>query len=258
MVPVYLLALETAGPYASVALFGGPEPQRRPKLLGVETSLATMDHLSRLLPMADSLLRRYDVPKNGLTHIAADVGPGSFTGIRIGVSTARALGQALDLPLVGVPGLEAFLYKDCEGPWGPEAIVCAILNARRGQVYGMIEGMLSPRPCMLTDVLATIRERLRPQERPLVFFGDGIDAYEQDIVTDLVDADFRLGRDFFFAPQEVRYQDAAAVGRLALRRIADGRTVDWEGLQPDYMRRTEAETKLRAGQLPICHLPEQR
>ena len=185
---------------------------------------------------------------------------------------------------MAVPTLEAFCFKesapaaarcqeagvvtsaacdgaaDCEaadGGGSAASAVCAIINARRGQVYGMIDGFMKPGPYMLTDVLEVYKSKLQPCGRRMIFFGDGIDAYEKDIKEALG----QPGPGYEFVPAKDRYQDAVSVGRWAaahLRRhgIEDS-TVDFENLLPDYMRRAEAEQKLESGQLPICKGPRQ-
>lgn len=277
---MFILAIETTGPYGSVALLDGDG-----NVLGYEVSRDTMSHLKDLIPMVDTVLKKSGVSKNEINLIAPSVGPGSFTGIRIGVSTARALCQALGIRAVPVPTLEAFCFKEsapaaggcqggggvvtsaaCDGAAACEAgdgggsaasAVCAIINARRGQVYGMIDGFMKPGPYMLTDVLEVYKSKLEPCGRRMIFFGDGIDAYEKDIKEALG----QPGPGYEFVPAKDRYQDAVSVGRWAaahLRRhgIEDS-TVDFENLLPDYMRRAEAEQKLESGQLPICKGPRQ-
>ena len=257
---MFILAIETTGPYGSVALLDGDG-----NVLGYEVSRDTMSHLKDLIPMVDTVLKKSGVSKNEINLIAPSVGPGSFTGIRIGVSTARALCQALRIRAVAVPTLEAFCFKEsapaaarCQEAGGSAAsAVCAIINARRGQVYGMIDGFMKPGPYMLTDVLEVYKSKLEPCGRRMIFFGDGIDAYEKDIKEALG----QPGPGYEFVPAKDRYQDAVSVGRWAaahLRRhgIEDS-TVDFENLLPDYMRRAEAEQKLESGQLPICKGPRQ-
>ena len=100
---MYILAMETTGPNASAALLRAAEPGSAPEpeiieravLLGQKTSYEAKNHLKNLMPLIQKLLTTCGVEKSQLTHIAVSVGPGSFTGIRIGVSTARALAQAL-------------------------------------------------------------------------------------------------------------------------------------------------------------------
>ncbi len=281
---MYILAIETTGPLGSVALVS------EKGVLREKTSTEEMNHLKDLIPMIDELLRETGIAKKQLTHIAASVGPGSFTGIRIGVSTARALGQALGLPLIAVPTLETFKYKEAAakhkeaadkyeeaaseyeeaaedaverggsaylGQPGSEGVICGILNARRGQVYGIVEGFMAGGPYMLTDVLEIIATKVKETGRSVMFFGDGIDAYREQILEILGQADMALDRDFFFAPRENRYQNAGAAGMLAMDKAKAGQVLGYEELHPDYMRKAEAEQKLEAGQLPICKLPKQ-
>ena len=263
---MYILAIETTGPFGSVALVS--EEENTCTVLGEMTSADEMNHLKDLLPMVGRLLASAGVSKSDLDYIAVSAGPGSFTGIRIGVSTARALGQALDIPCISVPTLDAFCWKeDVKTLWGLESaaegvpegepVVVGILNARRGQVYGIAEGYLEGCPTMLADVLDLAGSRIKEDGRPVVFYGDGIDAYEQKILDDLRSFGMELGRDYFFAPRQVRYQNAASAGRLAYEKAKAGEVLHYNDLHPEYMRKAEAEQKLEAGQLPICKGPRQ-
>lgn len=252
---MYILAIETTGPFGSVALVS--EEENKCVVLGEMTSTDEMNHLKDLLPMVGRLLSAAGLAKSALSHIAVSAGPGSFTGIRIGVSTARALGQALGIPCISVPTLDGFCRKEnvCLGHEG--AVTVGILNARRGQVYGIVDGYLEGCPTMLTDVLEIVAGPVKADGRPVVFYGDGINAYEPKILEILGEAGMELGRDYFFAPVEVRYQNAAAVARLAYEKAVAGDVLHYNDLHPEYMRKAEAEEKLAAGQLPICKLPKQ-
>lgn len=264
---MFILAIETTGPFGSTALL-----DEKGNVLGCEVSRETMSHLKDLIPMVDTMLKKCGVSKDQIDLLAPSVGPGSFTGIRIGVSTARALCQALGIKAVPVPTLEAFCFKESAGmqaasrqPACGRTAVCAIINARRGQVYGMIDGFMEPGPYMLTDVLDVYKSKMEPDGGKLLFYGDGIDAYEKDIIEALGQPGTGPGCCFEFAPKEDRYQDAVSVGKWAVERIRqaggvrglDGAAVDYENLLPDYMRRAEAEQKLESGELPICKGPKQ-
>ena len=276
---MFILAIETTGPYGSVALL-----DEKGNVLGYQVSRGTMSHLKDLIPMVDTVLKKCGVSKNEINLLAPSVGPGSFTGIRIGVSTARALCQALGIRAVPVPTLEAFCFKEtalreaarkfcgqaAEAACGKTA-VCAIINARRGQVYGMIDGFMEPGPYMLTDVIEVYKSKMEPDGWKLIFFGDGVDAYEKDIIGALGEPGSGPEACYDFVPESDRYQDAVSVGRWAANRIrkccgidgnvaaasSDDCTVDFENLLPDYMRRAEAEQKLESGELPICKGPKQ-
>ena len=126
---MYILAIETTGPVGSVAVISTEENYRVP----VKITTRAMSHLKNLIPMTEELLSEESIGRDEICAVAASVGPGSFTGIRIGVSTARALAEAWNVPCISVPTLETFREK-CEGSDGQRA-VCVIFNARRGQVY---------------------------------------------------------------------------------------------------------------------------
>ena len=180
-------------------------------------------------------------------------GPGSFTGIRIGVSTARGLCQALQIKGLAVPTLEAFIRKKKSSD---ERVACAVINARRGQVYGIIENYLEAGPYMMTEVLDVIERNVIPDGKKIIFYGDGIDAY-QNIIEERLGL---VGERYDLSAEESRYQDAIAVGITAAETIkAQGLDclLDYNDILPDYMRKAEAEQKLAAGELPICKGPRQ-
>ena len=234
---MYILAVDTTGPLCSVALL------EKNKILAVRSSKEQKNHLKDLMPLIKDLLDSVQIHKSKLNYIAASIGPGSFTGIRIGVATARALAQVLDIPAVAVPTLDAFCCKPQAR--GGDYVACGIINARRGQVYGIIDGFMQGQACMLTDVIDVIKKEIIPRGLKVKFFGDGIDAYDRQICDELEEGVF------CFADETSRYQDAVSVGYLAFERIKEGATVTASELLPDYMRKAEAQQKLEAGQLKI-------
>lgn len=123
------------------------------------------------MPLIKDLLDSVQIHKSKLNYIAASIGPGSFTGIRIGVATARALAQVLDIPAVAVPTLDAFCCKPQAR--GGDYVACGIINARRGQVYGIIDGFMQGQACMLTDVIDVIKKRSSPEDLRLNFSETG-------------------------------------------------------------------------------------
>lgn len=242
---MYILAIETTGPVGSVAI---AEEGSAGKRIPMKVTTRQMSHLKNLIPMASELLSEEGIEKKEIAAVAASTGPGSFTGIRIGVSTARALAQAWDVPCINVPSLEEF--RDLAG----EEPVCVIFNARRGQVYGACYGasgeeLIAPGPYMLTDMLTRIETlRLTP-----VFYGDGVDAYFD---TD----EFRERVSMYeTAPVENRYQAAVLTAKYALKIWEErkssgkagtgGKVVEYGQLTPDYMRESEAEQRLKDGSL---------
>jgi tRNA threonylcarbamoyladenosine biosynthesis protein TsaB len=200
--------------------------------------------------------------KNGITArdiscVAASVGPGSFTGIRIGVSSARAFAQAMNIPCLSVPTLQSFLYN-IENDKG---LVCPIFDARRSQIYGgafyfnegsddineAVPGGAYDIEQYLTLLGAGITQR---KALPVTFFGDGSKVYREKIEqwqnTSLND-NIRLA----FAAEGKREQSAASVARLALKFYKEGKQIHYKELTPVYMRKAEAERKLEAGLLSL-------
>ncbi len=250
---MHILAIETTGLLCSVALL---EDNR---ILNEKNSAQQKNHLKDLIPMIRDIIGEgADTDGMRPDYIAVSAGPGSFTGIRIGVATARALCQVWKKPVVPVGTLDGFLKKRFIYPDRCDKMtICAIINARRGQVYGMVENALAPGPYMLTDVLENLKDSVLAAGRNVIFFGDGIDAYESRITEYLAEAGYRPGTDFFLAPEEIRYQDAASIGLLALEKIRRGEILtDPAQCLPDYMRKAEAQQKLEAGQLKLGSFTE--
>lgn len=128
---MFILGIETTGPHCSAALIDEKGN------ITMKRSLERLNHLQVLTPLIDQLLKEAKITKDDICAVAASRGPGSFTGIRIGVSTARALAQVWDKPCIPVPTLFAFGYSRKEELVGDEKLaVCPIFDARRNQIYG--------------------------------------------------------------------------------------------------------------------------
>ena len=121
-----ILGIETTGPFCSAAILDGDDIEER-------LSEEKLNHLTALTPMIEELLSCGGFRLTDMDAIAVSAGPGSFTGIRIGVSTGRGLNQVSGVPLISVPTLFAFGCSEYEG--NKMGTVCPLLNARRGQVY---------------------------------------------------------------------------------------------------------------------------
>lgn len=236
-----ILAIETTGAEASVAVINDKDE------VFMETSDQKMNHLQNLMPMVDILLMKRGMSIDDVDYIAVSEGPGSFTGIRIGVSSARALAQALELETISVPTLQAFLYNapDYKG------IICPIFDARRSQVYGgayrwtgdggfveVVPGAAYDLDEMLKLLAASAQEN-----REITFFGDGIIPYREQILnwqSSSLNDNIRI----LFAEEGIRLQKASSIARLALDIYRKGERKSLYDLKPVYMRKAEAERKL--------------
>ncbi|MBR2673934.1 MAG: tRNA (adenosine(37)-N6)-threonylcarbamoyltransferase complex dimerization subunit type 1 TsaB [Mogibacterium sp.] len=236
-----ILAIETTGKYGSAALIDDEG-----RLFSSETHDGN-DHLREIIGTADRTLKEAGCEKGDLTHVAASIGPGSFTGIRIGVTAARTLSQMLDIPCIGVSSLMAMALRALEPATTHKSnIIAAIINARRHQVYagawkisdGRTESFLEERQYMIEELLDLLKD-----EGTVYFVGDGIDAYENII------SEARENYSFALAPEEMRYQHASTVAGLALAMAMAGKTLGYDELMPEYMRLAEAEQRLKEGSL---------
>ncbi len=192
-------------------------------------------HSERLLAAVDRLLATARWRLSDVTALAVAVGPGSFTGLRIGVSTVKSLAFATGKPLVGVPTLDAWAWTL------PFAVypVCPILDAKKGEVYAALYRTGAGRPDRIWEYRALTPEGLAAElseggHRPVVFLGDGVVPYAP-ILSRLLGADARV------APPSHRVPSAVTVAQLALLALARGEVVDPFSLVPLYIRRSEAE-----------------
>lgn len=232
-----ILGIETTGPFCSAALADGDDIM---EIRGTER----LSHLSSLTAMIEKLLEEADIGFSDLDYIAVSTGPGSYTGIRIGVSTARALNQASGVPLIAVPTLFAFGISEDEAQRSGKT-VCPLFNARRNQVYaGAYEDFCETVPAgpyMLDEFIGLLGEK-----DDLVFIGDGVSAYREQIEKLCEGKTYSL---------DERTQDAAAVCEMALDMLdggdmfADLIGLSAEDVKPQYMRMAEAEKNLREGKL---------
>jgi tRNA threonylcarbamoyl adenosine modification protein YeaZ/ribosomal-protein-alanine acetyltransferase len=201
-----------------------------------------MNHLQALFPMIKRVLEKAGITKNELEAVAVSIGPGSFTGIRIGMAAAKTLAQALDLPMAAVPTLKSFAYA--EHLQQSPLLVCPMLDARRDQVYAaaylLKDGNITEKiPPDAYDVRELLKAAAAAAgETPVRMYGDGTDAYAEAVAE-------LTGVNVETAPEENRYQSAAYV----LRAAEAGKLCSYNEVKPLYLRKSEAERKLEAGQL---------
>ncbi|NJD68565.1 MAG: tRNA (adenosine(37)-N6)-threonylcarbamoyltransferase complex dimerization subunit type 1 TsaB [Candidatus Methylomirabilota bacterium] len=199
-------------------------------------------HSERLLPLIDRALQDAGVGLGQVEGLAVAVGPGSFTGLRIGLSTVKGLAIAGGQPLVGVSTLEAMAWTL---PFCTYQI-CPILDARKGEIYFARFRHQGDRLIRLTDDAATASDSVWSGiGEPTVFVGDGLAVY-----ADLLRA--RLKELALFPPLAGRGGRAAAVAELGRRRLLDGHRDDPAGLIPQYLRPSEAELKRLGGLAPAA------
>lgn len=203
---------------------------------------AGLTHSRTLMPMVNATLAAADLTANDVDAVAVAVGPGSFTGIRIGVATAKGLAFPNNLPCVAVSTLEAMAYRLLGLPLCGR--VCAVMDARCKQVYtatffiknGVLTRETPDEALAMDDLFA----RLKTADTPVYLLGDGaklcFDA-GRDIVSQLT-----------LIPEPLQLQDAVGVAAVAAKELAAGNTVNGEALLPAYLRLPQAERELKAKQ----------
>lgn len=230
---MYILAIETTGPHCSAALI-----DENGKVV-MNHSDDRLNHLKLLTPMIDSLLKSNGLKMKDIDAVAASQGPGSFTGIRIGVSTARALGQVMDIPCIAVETLYAFSQRPEKGE---DVLVCPILDARRNQVYANAafgeDEVVKAGPYMLDEFLQLVEDQAEKSGmKKMYFIGDGVKAYGEKVSQWAEEKGFEL-------EMEEVYQYADAVAKVALKKYNNGEVLPFHRLEPEYMRKAEAQRKL--------------
>ncbi|MDO4581951.1 MAG: tRNA (adenosine(37)-N6)-threonylcarbamoyltransferase complex dimerization subunit type 1 TsaB [Bacillota bacterium] len=190
-------------------------------------------HSLTLLPMLDALLANAGWSLRQADALALTIGPGSFTGLRIGVATAKAWAQGVGLPLIAVSSLQAMALTAAESGLS----VCPVFDARRDEVYwALFDGenrRLSEDAALAPAALA---ERLAALRQPVVMAGDALDKYAPLFAA-------ALGDDFRPAPPQRRLFMASAAALLGADKYARGEFSEAASLQPVYLRLSEAEEK---------------
>ena len=222
-----LLAFETSAKAASVALFEGE------KLLGESYQNTGLTHSQTLMVMAEDLLKQCGKTAADITDVAVAAGPGSFTGVRIGVAAAKGFAWGLELPCWGTSTLESMAL----GLGIYQGYVCCAMDARRNQVYnalfyvncGAVERVTEDRAISLAE-LGTELEKL---EGPIYLVGDGSMLTHKTLngqVSGLI-----------LPPEHRMHQRACGVGLAALAMMNRGESADGAALSPNYLRLSQAE-----------------
>ncbi|MFV1952018.1 MAG: tRNA (adenosine(37)-N6)-threonylcarbamoyltransferase complex dimerization subunit type 1 TsaB [Nitrospinota bacterium] len=187
----------------------------------------------RLLLMIDNVLKRTVINMDRIDGYALAIGPGSFTGLRIGLSICKGFFAATGKPIIGVDTLYALANTLTYS----SNIICPILNAKKGEVYSALYRYKDNHLNKLTDDMAINPERLCSMiNEPAIFVGDGIDVY-RELLSE------RLGNAAIFTPKTKGYSNAASIAEIGLRKLERGDVPNAMTLQPKYIRRSEAEIK---------------
>ncbi len=225
-----ILAIDTSQKTVGVALL-------EDELVRVETFVnREVNHTEILLPVIERTFRTAGMEIAQIDLFALTLGPGSFTGLRIGASTVKGFALATGKPVAGVSTLDALAQNGA----GSDRLICPLLNAQKQQVYtagyraradGRLEKTAEERVENVKDLLGGLRE-------DALFLGDGAVDYA-GVIREI------LGDEALFAPGHQHHVRAAAVGLLACRKYRGGDVLDLFRFTPSYLRLSEAENRLR-------------
>lgn len=218
-----ILAFESSAKPASAALV------KDGQLLSQYMQCSALTHSRTLLPMAEDMLKNAELRLSDVDLIAVAHGPGSFTGIRIGVSTVKGLAWAAEKPCVGVSTLEAMAWHGL----AVGGYICPVMDARRSQVYNALFKIENGRPVRMTEdrpiALEELSKEVTALNAPVFLVGDGAALCFEYFTAH--------GVPCVMAPDNLRWQDAWGVAMAA----ADKTPGNADELLPVYLRLSQAE-----------------
>ncbi len=224
-----VLAIDTSSDTATVAVMEDDI------LLGEYIINHKKTHSQKIMVMIERLLEDLELSVSDIDVFSAAVGPGSFTGLRIGVATIKALAHSVKKPTVGVSTLEGLAYNI---PF-TDALIVTIMDARRNHVFngayewenGVLKEVIEPNACDIKMCIDRVRDK------KTVFVGDGVNVH-RSIIKDT------LCGNVSFAPGHLRNAKASSVAMCAMDKLNKGIIVNYADLKPEYLRLSQAEREL--------------
>ena len=224
---MYILAIETS------TLTGGVAISKNEEIIGEHILSIDTKYSERLMITIDNLLKACKLTIHDIDAIAVSMGPGSFTGLRIGVGTAKGLAYGTNKPFIAVPTLDAMAVNMIPSRYQ----ICPMLDARQKEVYTCL---YSPDGEKLKDHAVVSPEKwldeLAVQKTETIFLGSGADAYKKLI-------DQKLGDYAYYAPFHKNQALPASVAYLAVKMYQNKDFSDYTELEPLYLRGASAKVK---------------
>lgn len=223
-----ICVLDASTQVASVAMM------EEGKLIYESNLIHGLTHSEKLMPLVEAAFTLTGWEPTDVDVYGVVEGPGSFTGLRIGVATVKGLAQAAGKPVTGVGTLDVLAMNV---PFF-QGVTAPILDARRGQVYGALfhwnQGRMVRETGDLAIPLAELLEEIEKRALPALFLGDGVPVHREAIQA-------RLGSQAFFAPESHRLQRASSAALLVWERAQAGMTQTAQSLVPRYVRASNAK-----------------
>ena len=220
-----ILAIESSANVASVAIVNEKE------ILAEFTTNHKKTHSVTLMPIVSYMMGMVEMTMEDVDHIAVSGGPGSFTGLRIGAATAKALAHGSGKTIIPVPTLDSLAYN----AFMENMVIVPIMDARRNEVYSCIylcensklKALIPP----VAESFVSLLKKVKELNRPAVFLGDGCFVHGGTITE----------QGFTMAKGNNMLQRAASVGSLAIEYAKEGRAVSYDNFELMYLRKPQAE-----------------
>lgn len=222
-----ILSIDTSSSNCSIAVVGDEAT------LGEININYNLQHSVLLMPLIEELLNRLDLSPKNLTALTLSVGPGSFTGLRIGLAAVKGLASGLDLPIYAVDSIKALAY----GAFGYSGLIVPMVDALRGGYYTgfytFVKGELQTimEPVILT--FEEIKEKLSKEEKEIMIMGD--------VVYKINEEDLIFSDQVIIAPKHLHIPKASHLPDLLSKEIREGKSENIHTLVPLYMRKSQAE-----------------
>ncbi len=223
-----ILAVDTSTNVASVAIIEDDV------IIGEYNCNRGKTHSQRLMPMVQHLMETAGLTVSDIDAFAASIGPGSFTGLRIGVTTVKAMAFASEKPVISVHTLDALAYNI---PFA-ENLICPMIDARNNQVFTAIYRFIGSKLERLTDYMGIpvteLADIIRSMEGETVFLGDACNMHKDYFVSE-------LGNRVNIAPPGISLAKASSVAILAGKAFREGKLESCYDMVPFYLRKSQAE-----------------
>ena len=225
-----ILAIDTSATAASVCL------AREDKILGSFYTNTALTHSQTLVPMVEQVLKTTQTDVDELDYIAVNAGPGSFTGVRIGVAAAKGFAFKNNLPCVSVSTLESMAYNMLGG----DCVVCAVMDARCSQVYNALFKVSGDKVERLCEdralALSELKIELEQITNKIVLVGDGAELTAKYLENSLSNV--------FLSPVNNQIQNASSTALAAFKSVCENKTITPAELMPTYLRLPQAQREL--------------
>lgn len=225
-----VLAIDTSGNNCSAAIVD------ESKVIADFDCNTGTTHSQNLMPMLEQIQKFSELELDDIDFFACSIGPGSFTGLRIGIATVKGMALSLNKKVIAVPSLVGLAYNV---PYF-DGIICSVIDARNDNVYAALF-KYDGKPYMIGDYISdtvdSLIDTLKTSNDNIMFVGDGATAYKNKFIDSFKDK-------AFFMPSHLNCQSAVSVAKAALNKANLGEFDDFNSITPLYLKKSQAERML--------------